>query len=198
MRKIVEDLIHSDDEEINIINNTLKLENNVKNDVGEDNSSSNLNNLSKIQNHIKDPHVIRLHALIKDKLNSDNLGEFFEYILKLENKDKEFFKNNKIINLFNYINDFIFKNLHQANLYSLFEIFKKLLSSVKQNENLRICLELEDEDFSKKINTLDEAMTNIIEKQKKMKNSRRNLKTKMRLQRKVSELRNQLEELKKK
>lgn len=131
---------------------------------------------------------------------SENISQFRNVFSELGQNDILYLKS-KIQRTLVRIQDYIEKNREVNNLYTVFYSCKQLIETlINSNQNLQT-LGLEANDLKDKIYFLEEVMNTIITKQMKMKKTRKNLKEKYRLQRRLNEARDKfvtLEELKKK
>jgi hypothetical protein len=190
-----------EDENLIIKFNSSELINDISQSFNDDGDTS------QMMSALLEIEGLKIIQNLRKNIIADNLYKFKSYLFKLYEKNEvqklsqefqsDFFLKSGISKTITIVKDYVFHNLNNSNLYSLFSAFKDLLISIKEEENLKFFLKIENSKINDYISILDDAMQATIHKQIKMKNSRRNLKTKLRLQRKLNEMQNQLEILEK-
>lgn len=170
-----------------------------------DNSQSLIDDLetSQIMSALLEIEGLKIIHNLRKNIISDNLYKFKSYLFKLYEKNEaqklsqefqsDFFLKSGIFKTITIVKNYVFDNLKNSNFYSLFSAFKDFLISIKEEENLKNILKFQNSKIKDYISILDDAMQETIHRQIKMKNSRKNLKTKLRMQRKLNDMQNQLE-----
>jgi hypothetical protein len=132
---------------------------------------------------------------IKNNISYKDICDFRLALKTLNSNDVHYLKE-KLIDVLFHLIKFVEDNKEKNNFYTIFQSSKQLFLSILNNENkLLEVLKAKPEFITNHINYLDGIMKKIIEKQVKMKKSRKNLKSKLRLQRKLNEARDMVLEL---
>lgn len=149
---------------------------------------------------------MRIIQNLRKSMISDNVYKFKNYLINLHNRFESqkisfdakltFFQNSCILKTFYKLKDHVFKNLNEPSLYSLFSAFEDFLASIKSEGGIKQLFMLENQKINELIQILKDTKDNIIYMQIKMKNSRRNLKTKLRMQRNLNKIKEKVESLK--
>ncbi len=93
------------------------------------------------------------------------------------------------------IHNFILANREDGKLYNLFKAYHDLLVEVRNNEKLKSVLQYSEKVLDENVELMDEFMSDIILTQEKSKKTRKNLKEKLRLQRRLTEAREKFKEI---
>lgn len=152
-------------------------------------------NKKNIKDIFTDTEALEVIQQIKKQINFESLNKFRLFINQIKDKPKEYFKSNRLDITMKDIHMYIFKNLDEPNFYTLFNLYKSILIVYKQDELLQGLINLSPDKIQGCIQILDDNMSEIIQRQMKSKKSRKNIKARLRLQRKLNEMREKVAEL---
>jgi hypothetical protein len=136
----------------------------------------------------------RLLLSLNNKITCDAIFKIKEFLLQRTAWEIEIIRK-EVIKVFHPVHKYIWSNLDDGTLYNVFKSYKDLLIEIKNNEKLGTIFKFNDEILDEYIEILDEKMKETIQRQEKMKKSRKNLKEKLRLQRRLNEVRNKCSEM---
>jgi hypothetical protein len=136
----------------------------------------------------------RLLLSLNNKITCDAIFRIKEFLLQRTAWEIEIIRK-EVIKVFHPVHKYIWSNLDDGTLYNVFKSYKDLLIEIKNNEKLGTIFKFNDEILDEYIEILDEKMKETIQRQEKMKKSRKNLKEKLRLQRRLNEVRNKCSEM---
>lgn len=131
----------------------------------------------------------KLLMSLSKQVTCDAIYKVKEYLVKSNPKELETIRK-EVVKVFFLVHKHIESNLQDGTLYNVFKSYKDLLIEVKKNEKLQKVFDMKSDILNKFIELMDETMKDTIQRQEKMKKSRKNLKEKLRLQRRLNEMRN--------